>query len=104
MTLYDSEDTLFYCDPPYLHETRGDSKAYGFEMDVEEHRNFASVANSCSGKVAVSGYEHPLMDDLLPPDKWHRNVAPEKTIHSTKGVRQEIMWTNYKMTQEEGLL
>ena len=28
--LYDDEGTLFYCDPPYLHATRGDGKAYGF--------------------------------------------------------------------------
>ncbi len=26
---YDSADTLFYCDPPYSHGARGDSKAYG---------------------------------------------------------------------------
>ena len=24
---YDSPETLFYCDPPYLHGTRGDAKA-----------------------------------------------------------------------------
>ena len=33
--LYDDESTLFYCDPPYLHATRGDGKAYGFEMNEE---------------------------------------------------------------------
>ena len=31
--LYDSPDTLFYCDPPYVHTTRGDKRAYGYEMD-----------------------------------------------------------------------
>jgi len=30
--LYDSKETLFYCDPPYIHTTRGDSKAYSNEM------------------------------------------------------------------------
>src|SRR5205814_9545262 len=29
---YDSPSTLFYCDPPYPHESRGDNKAYRFEM------------------------------------------------------------------------
>ena len=40
--LYDSPSTLFYCDPPYLHATRGDSKAYGFEMDEDQHREFGA--------------------------------------------------------------
>jgi hypothetical protein len=30
--LYDNKKTLFYRDPPYVHSTRGDRKAYGFEM------------------------------------------------------------------------
>ena len=67
--LYDSPKTLFYCDPPYLHATRGDVKSYGFEMDEEQHREFAEVVNACSGMVAVSGYEHPLMDKLFEPGK-----------------------------------
>ncbi len=29
---YDSEETLFYLDPPYPHDSRGDSKAYAYEM------------------------------------------------------------------------
>src|SRR5436189_1347127 len=37
--LYDGKDTLFYCDPPYPHEARGDAKAYGFEMSNAEHEN-----------------------------------------------------------------
>lgn len=41
--LYDSPDTLFYCDPPYIHETRGDHNAYVKEMTNEEHRELAEV-------------------------------------------------------------
>lgn len=95
MQLYDSPTTLFYCDPPYLHATRGDSKAYGFEMDVSQHREFAAVANGCSGKVAVSGYDHPLMEEMFPPDRWVKTQGADKTIHSTKGSRQEVLWTNF---------
>ncbi|MDR2463497.1 MAG: DNA adenine methylase [Verrucomicrobiales bacterium] len=93
--LYDSPRTLFYCDPPYLHATRGDRKAYGFEMDEAQHREFATAVNDCAGKVAVSGYEHPLMDEFFPRKKWFKTCGPEKTIHSTKDTRQEILWTNY---------
>jgi DNA adenine methylase len=93
--LYDSPDTLFYCDPPYLHATRGDDNAYGFEMDDLQHRELAAVLNECSGKVALSGYVHPLMDKLYKSDRWYKVVGAERTIHSTKGTRQEVIWTNY---------
>jgi DNA adenine methylase len=101
MRLYDSTTTLFYCDPPYLHATRGDSKAYGFEMDVSQHREFAAAANTCRGKVAVSGYDHPLMDEIFTPDRWVKTLGADKTIHSTKGSRQEVLWTNYAPTKNE---
>ena len=32
LRLYDDDDTLFYCDPPYPHGSRGDDRAYEFEM------------------------------------------------------------------------
>ena len=99
--LYDAPNTLFYCDPPYYHETRGDSKAYGFEMDEKQHREFAKAVNCCSAKVAVSGYDHPLMKELFPVSKWKKTMGNEKTIHSTKGTRMEILWTNYNPKHQQ---
>ena len=93
--LYDSPQTLFYCDPPYVHLTRGDNKAYGYEMTDNEHRELARILNSAQGLVAISNYQCGLMDELYPPSKWVKHVAPEKTIHSTKGKRVEALWTNY---------
>lgn len=103
IALYDSPNTLFYCDPPYYHETRGDTKAYGFEMDEQQHREFAKVVNLCVGKVAVSGYDHPIMNELFPESKWHKVVNQPKTIHSTKGTRTEVLWTNYPANKQRGL-
>ncbi|MDP3064303.1 MAG: DNA adenine methylase [Chloroflexota bacterium] len=101
--LYDSPTTLFYCDPPYLHATRGDAKAYGFEMDDGQHREFAEAVNECKGKVAVSGYDHPLMEELFKPGRWFKTLGEDKTIHSTKGTRQEVLWTNYEPEKQKGL-
>ena len=101
--LYDSPDTLFYCDPPYLHATRGDAKAYGFEMDEAQHRELARTLNACQGKVAISGYEHPLMDELFPPARWFKTRGADKTIHSTKGSRVEVLWTNYDPRPQQEL-
>jgi len=62
--LYDDKSTLFYCDPPYPHESRGDNKAYGFEMTEEEHQNLAALLGKVKGNVAISGYRSDLMETL----------------------------------------
>jgi DNA adenine methylase len=95
--LYDNEETLFYCDPPYIHETRGDTSSYGFEMTDEEHNELAKVLNNVKGKVAISNYQCDLMDILYPSSSWHKYFAEYKTIHSTKDKRQEVLWTNYEL-------
>ena len=61
---YDSPETLFYCDPPYVHGTRGDSKAYAHEMTDRDHRVLAERLRHVEGKVALSGYHGPLYDEL----------------------------------------
>ncbi|WP_353477884.1 DNA adenine methylase [Parasutterella secunda] len=98
--LYDDENTLFYCDPPYIHSTRGDSNAYGFEMSDDDHAELAKVLNSVKGKVAFSNYDCELLDDLYPSTKWQKILGPVKTIHSTKGTRQECLWINYESSEE----
>lgn len=91
--LYDDADTFFYCDPPYVLSTRGDSKAYRFEMDVPAYRELAEVVNNCRGKVAISGYRCELMDELF--GEWNCYEAPARTCHSVKKPRTEALWMNY---------
>ena len=93
--LYDAPTTLFYCDPPYVHSTRGDASAYGFEMTDDEHRRLAQVLNSVEGMVAISNYDCDLMNEIYPEPKWHKTFGDEKTIHSTKDTRTEVLWTSY---------
>jgi DNA adenine methylase len=91
---YDSPDTLFYCDPPYVHDTRGDSKAYGHEMTDHDHRELARSLNRVQGKVALSGYHGPLYDQLY--KDWWRVEADPKLCHSVKTERTEVLWLNYE--------
>lgn len=91
--LYDGPTTLFYCDPPYLHQTRGDCHAYGFEMNQTEHLELAAMLGDCRGKAAVSGYRCDLMDEIY--EGWRRFDAPEKHCHSIKKPRCESLWMNY---------
>ncbi|GIV20945.1 MAG: DNA methyltransferase [Armatimonadota bacterium] len=96
--LYDSPNTLFYCDPPYPPEARKDRKAYGFEMDEASHRELAKVLHACQGKVAISGYRCDLMDELY--GDWKCILAPVKTCHSVKQPRQEALWVNYSIPEQ----
>jgi DNA adenine methylase len=91
--LYDGPNTLFYCDPPYVHTTRGDAKAYGFEMSDDEHAELALVLSSIQGKGAVSGYRCDQMDTWY--KDWKRFDAPAKMTHSVKQLRHECLWMNY---------
>jgi len=94
---YDSEETLFYCDPPYVHSTRGDNNAYSNEMTDDDHRELAEVLNNTKGLVAVSNYDCELMDELYPISKWKKHYSHPKTIHSTKDKRQEVLWVSYDL-------
>ena len=91
--LYDAKQTLFYCDPPYPHESRGDDKAYGTEMTDDEHGQLAKVLRKVNGMVAVSGYRCDLMDKLY--NGFKRYDAPVKLCHSVKKPRREALWVNY---------
>lgn len=91
--LYDDNGTLFYCDPPYPHASRGDSKAYGFEMTDTQHRALSKTLSSIRGKAAISGYRCDLMDTCY--SAWRRFDAPAKTCHSIKKIRHEALWMNY---------
>lgn len=92
--LYDSPTTLFYCDPPYVHATRGDSKAYSCEMTDDQHVELAEALNAAEGMVAFSNYECELLEELYPASKWFKHISPPKTNHATKGTRTEVLWTN----------
>lgn len=90
---YDSAETLFYIDPPYVHEARGDNKAYGVEMSDDDHRDLAELLTGIEGRAAVSGYRTAIYDDLF--GLWRRIDADPKICHSVRQIRQESLWVNY---------
>ncbi|MGV0026826.1 DNA adenine methylase [Phormidesmis priestleyi] len=95
---YDSEETLFYCDPPYPHDSRGDTHAYRYEMTDNDHRELAEVLTNLKGKVALSGYRCELLDKLY--KDWNRIESLSKQCLSVKQPRTEILWTNYDVPED----
>jgi len=90
---YDSDNTLFYCDPPYPHASRGDSKAYQYELTDAEHLKLSQLLHSVKGKVALSGYHCDLYDELY--KDWTACEEGIKMAHSIKKERLEVLWINY---------
>jgi DNA adenine methylase len=64
---WDSPDTVFYLDPPYVHETRvlGRCNVYQHEVDDAHHRDLVGVLLAIQGQAVLSAYEHPLYEPLL---------------------------------------
>ncbi len=96
---YDTENTLFYLDPPYVHDSRNDTRAYGREMTDDEHIDLADMLRAIRGKAVISGYRTPLYDKLF--DGWKRIDAPVKLCNSSKSGRQESLWINFNPERPE---
>ncbi len=88
-------ETLFYCDPPYVWETRSahrvGGKGYSHEMTEKDHRNMAETLHGIEGKVVVSGYGCPLYDEELFPE-WFR--VERRTMADGARERVEVLWIN----------
>ena len=98
IALYDSPSTMFYCDPPYPHESRSGGRAYGYELSDDEHCQLAGTISRRQGKCAVSGYRCDIMDTLY--RNFQRIDAAPKACHSSKTQRQEALWVNYEPPDE----
>lgn len=93
---WDSPETLFYLDPPYVSSTRTSSTTYEVEMSDEEHLELAKVIRTCTGKVILSGYANPLYDELFAD--WHCitfEVPNNAASGDRKGRREEVLWLNF---------
>jgi DNA adenine methylase len=94
---HDTPGTLFYCDPPYLHETRTAKKAYGpFEMTETQHHELLVTLRQCKGKVMLSGYPSKTYDTALAG--WTRHtlaIANHASGGASKERKTEVLWCNY---------
>lgn len=88
----DGVETLHYCDPPYLLETRVSGLAYEHEMTTEQHTQLLLRLLECRGKVMLSGYRSTLYDTLL--SGWTRHDFTVNSGESRSG-RTECLWCNY---------
>ena len=93
----DSENAVFYVDPPYVHNSRVSKNLYIQEMTDDEHRELARVLRKAKGAVVLSGYHNPLYDELY--DGWHSIDFGAYTGNTFEGNRVETLWLNFTPQQ-----
>lgn len=94
----DKKETLFYLDPPYLHETRGCKDAYKFEMTPEQHEEMLDTLEVIKGKFVLSGYNSDMYKKYATRNGWHTrelDVTHCSSSSKKKDVKTEVLWFNY---------
>ena len=84
-------ETLVYCDPPYLPETRTSKERYNYEYTREDHIRLLRTLRELPAQVILSGYPSKLYDDELAG--WNKK---EFQVMSRGGVRTECVWFNFE--------
>ena len=87
---YNDENTLLYCDPPYLQSLRR-KNMYSCELSEEYHINLLSVLKESKSKIVLSGYDSQLYNSML--SGW--NTDEKQTTAQMGKHRVEKIWFNF---------
>lgn len=94
----DGPRTLFYLDPPYLHETRTTTGEYAHEMTWAEHVELVRALAKVKGRFLLSGYRSDLYDDHANANGWTRHefkINNHAASGKAKRIMTECVWCNY---------
>lgn len=87
---------LVYCDPPYMHETRGRKDLYKFEMSDVDHRRLLRCIRKIPAMVIISGYWTALYAEML--QGWNHSTF--QTTNRAGHLTEEHLWFNYPLPIE----
>ena len=89
---------IFYCDPPYVHETRSTTGEYAFEMTEAQHRELLDVLAGIAGKFMLSGYPSDLYRQWEVRHGWNRHdflIDNKAASGKVKETKTECLWCNF---------
>lgn len=99
----DGPNTLYYCDPPYLHETRVTTSDYAHEMTREQHVELLDTLAGIKGKFLLSGYPSELYAAHAARHGWRcvtKEIDNKASSKATKEMKTECLWMNFQGTQQ----
>jgi len=92
---YDTKDTLFYLDPPYVLLTRVGGKYYKHEMEDEEHEKLVERIQNIKGQFVLSGYDNEIYSKLNKYENHQFEVpcySEKKKDGGQRSKRIETLW------------
>ena len=95
---YDTTETLFYCDPPYVHSTRGNVE-YLHEMTNDDHVELVNKLLNIKGMCVISCYDHHIYQPLL-NDGWTK-VTKEVVCHAAGRTRTSGLKGNGNVSKHQ---
>ncbi len=94
----DGPRTLFYLDPPYLHETRATTGEYAHEMTGAQHEELLAALATLKGKFLLSGYANEMYRSHQARFGWnlHAFKLPNNAAGGSEKRRMtECVWCNF---------
>lgn len=94
----DGPNTLFYLDPPYLHESRVTTGEYDYEMLDSQHERLLNILGDIEGKFILSGYHSRMYDEFSAANGWKTDeieVSCRSSSAKQRPKRKEVIWMNY---------
>ena len=94
----DGPNTLFYCDPPYVHETRSTTGEYNHEMTESQHSKLLGILAGIEGKFMLSGYPSDLYTKFEQRHNWKRHnylIDNKAASGKVKETKTECLWCNF---------
>jgi DNA adenine methylase len=97
---HDSPRTFFYCDPPYMHETRhgGRGGEYKYEMRDDQHQQLLETLSKIKGRFILSSYASELYSNFAMKHGWkcdHIDIDNKSSGAKVKEIKTECLWRNY---------
>lgn len=88
----DSEESFFYCDPPYFNSDMGHYDGY----TEEDFEGLLKTLSSIKGKFLMSSYPSDILKRYTTLHGWHSVSVEMNVSASSKGKRKvEVLTANY---------
>lgn len=93
ITSRDTDESFFYCDPPYFNSDCGHYKGYS----ESDYRGLLETLSNIKGKFLLSSYPSAVLDEFVEKNGWYQKEKDMAVSVSSKAGKRktEVLTYNY---------